>query len=175
MYRAPLLVTYDDHSLKPVQTCSFADPPNWYWHLVATETHTVGKQVVRILLECFLLRGCILASGTSKITQYANTPLVLERSFFYVVSIDIYMVAQPYFENLETPCNIVVTPISYSYDQTRTEYVIDINMMLHSDFTMFLDLKLVVSLFRDNLGSKDYPIPAVKQFFITTWQENEVI
>ena len=85
------------------------------------------------------------------------------------------MVAQPYFENLETPCNIVVTPISYSYDQTRTEYVIDINMMLHSDFTMFLDLKLVVSLFRDNLGSKDYPIPAVKQFFITTWQENEVI
>ena len=142
---------------------------------MATETHKVGKQAVRILLECFLLRGCIRASGTSKITQYENTPLVLELSFFYVVSIDIYMVAQPYFENLKAPCNIVVTPISYRYDQTRTEYVIDTNMMLHSDFTMFLDLKLVVSLFRDNLGSKDYPIPAVKQFFITTWQENEVI
>ena len=75
MYRAPLLVTYDGHSLKPVQTCSFADTPNWYWHLVATETHTVGKQAVHILLECFLLRGCMRASGISKITQYENTPL----------------------------------------------------------------------------------------------------
>ena len=84
------------------------------------------------------------------------------------------MVAQPYFENLKTPCNIVVTPISYSYDQTRTEYVIDINMMLHTVFTMFLDLRLVVRLFRDNLGRKDHPIPALKQY-ITKRHENEVI
>ena len=27
-------------------------PPNPYWHLLA-EAHTVGKQAVRILLECF--------------------------------------------------------------------------------------------------------------------------
>ena len=30
--------------------------PNRYWHLVAaTTTHTVGKQVVQCLLECFLV------------------------------------------------------------------------------------------------------------------------
>ena len=29
--------------------------PYWYWHLVATEAYTVGKRVVRFLLECFLV------------------------------------------------------------------------------------------------------------------------
>ena len=29
--------------------------PNWYWHLVATEVHSVGKRAIRILLECFLV------------------------------------------------------------------------------------------------------------------------
>ena len=47
-------------SLRPVQICSIEDPlhcspppprTHWYWYLVvATETRTVGKRVVRILL-----------------------------------------------------------------------------------------------------------------------------
>ena len=31
----------------------------WYWHLMATETHTVGKLAVCILLECFLVESLI--------------------------------------------------------------------------------------------------------------------
>ena len=43
-----------------LETCSnlFTWGPtfNWYWHLVAaTETRTVGKRAVRLLLECFLV------------------------------------------------------------------------------------------------------------------------
>ena len=33
-------------------------PTQWYWHLVATEACTVGKLVIRILLECFLEVRC---------------------------------------------------------------------------------------------------------------------
>ena len=52
----PLLVASGDHDWRPVQTCSFEDPPppHQYWHLVA-KAHMLGKQAVRILLECFLV------------------------------------------------------------------------------------------------------------------------
>ena len=55
-YPFPLLLTSGGHHWRPVQTCSLENLPTpWYWHLVvATETHTVGKQAVCILLECFL-------------------------------------------------------------------------------------------------------------------------
>ena len=44
-------------------------PPLWYRHLmVATKTGTVGKQVVRILLEWFLVHSVIL------ITDYPVCP-----------------------------------------------------------------------------------------------------
>ena len=40
---------------RPVQACS-REAPCWYWHLVvATETGTVGKQAVSILLESSIL------------------------------------------------------------------------------------------------------------------------
>ena len=51
-----LLATSGCHHWRPVQTCSLQNPlPHQYRHLVATEAHTVGKWVVRILLECFLV------------------------------------------------------------------------------------------------------------------------
>ena len=50
-----LLVTSGGQHWRPVQNCSLQRPPTqWYWHLVATEACTVGKLVIRILLECFL-------------------------------------------------------------------------------------------------------------------------
>ena len=39
------------------------DSLNWYGHLVATESHTVGKQAVHILLECFLVKDIISTSS----------------------------------------------------------------------------------------------------------------
>ena len=51
----PLLVTYGDHHCRPVQTCSFEDTP-WFdiWWWLLRHVWSV-KQVVRILLECFLV------------------------------------------------------------------------------------------------------------------------
>ena len=56
---ATLLLSSGGHHWKPVQTCSPTPwppwPRNWYRHLVAaTDTRTVGKRAVRILLEYFL-------------------------------------------------------------------------------------------------------------------------
>ena len=54
----PQLVTSGDHHWRPVQTCSLdltVQSPHWYWHLIATKACTVGRRVVHILLECFLV------------------------------------------------------------------------------------------------------------------------
>ena len=54
----PLLLTFGGHHYRPVQTCSLEDlpSPRCYWTLVvATETHTVSKRVVHILLEYCLV------------------------------------------------------------------------------------------------------------------------
>ena len=55
----PLLVTSGGYHWRPVQTCSLGiivqSLPHWYWHLVATKAHMVGKQTVSILLECFMV------------------------------------------------------------------------------------------------------------------------
>ena len=55
-----LLLTSGGRYWRPVQTCSLEDLPplpHWYRHLVvATETDTVGKRAVRILLECCLVQ-----------------------------------------------------------------------------------------------------------------------
>ena len=57
-----LLLTSGCHHWRPVPMCSLEDlplPPHQYWHLVvATKIHTVGKQVVCILLECNLV-SCV--------------------------------------------------------------------------------------------------------------------
>ena len=57
-----LLLTSGGHHSRIVQTCSLEDltpspnPSPQCWHLVvATDTRTVGKWVVRILLECSLV------------------------------------------------------------------------------------------------------------------------
>ena len=50
---ALLPATSGGHQWRPVQTCSFENPP-WYWCLVA-KAHTVGKWAGWILLECFLV------------------------------------------------------------------------------------------------------------------------
>ena len=57
MAMLPLLVTSGRHHWRPVQTCSLEEtpPPYQYWHLMATKVHLIGKQVVRILPECFLV------------------------------------------------------------------------------------------------------------------------
>ena len=58
-----LLPTSDGHHRGPVQTCSLKDLPPWFWHLVvAIKTHTVGKQTVRILLECCLVISIVKPS-----------------------------------------------------------------------------------------------------------------
>ena len=50
-YRHLMVITGD--LFKPVHSRTF---PPWSWHLVvAIKTHTVGKQTVRILLECCLV------------------------------------------------------------------------------------------------------------------------
>ena len=59
----PLLETSGDHHWRIVKTCSLEDP-HQYWHLVATEACTVGKQAVCILLGCFLVQPYL--SKTSK-------------------------------------------------------------------------------------------------------------
>ena len=71
LYRDPLLlVTSGGQDWRFVQTCSPEEPPpNWYLHLVATKAHTVGKRVVCILLECFLVTMILwykIGSGTLK-------------------------------------------------------------------------------------------------------------
>ena len=53
-------------------------PPNQCWHLVVTEAHTVGKRILRILLECFLFFWPFLFSRSKKsqipcFTKWWNT------------------------------------------------------------------------------------------------------
>ena len=44
------------HGIPPLEMGLGIPPPWGYWHLVvATKTHAVGKQMVRILLECFFV------------------------------------------------------------------------------------------------------------------------
>ena len=52
-----LLLTSGGHHWRPVQTCSLEDLPRnrYLQQVVATETCTVSKRVVRILLECCLV------------------------------------------------------------------------------------------------------------------------
>ena len=56
---ALLLVTSGGHHWRPVQKCSLEDPPLPPLVLTSggmvTKARTVGKQAVRILLECFLV------------------------------------------------------------------------------------------------------------------------
>ena len=48
----PLLLTSDGQHVRPVQTCSLEESQESHV-VVATEVHTVCKQVVYIQLECF--------------------------------------------------------------------------------------------------------------------------
>ena len=50
-----LLLTSGGHHWRPVQTCPIEDLPPPLPVVVATETCTVGKQAVCILLECCLV------------------------------------------------------------------------------------------------------------------------
>ena len=59
-----LLLTSDGHHWRIVQTCSFEEaPPNRYCDLVA-EARMVGRRVVCILLECFLVKGTFTLTET---------------------------------------------------------------------------------------------------------------
>ena len=49
----------------------------------------------------------------------------------------------------------MLIPITYSSHQVREPYVIGITMVLHTVFTMFVDLKLGARLNRDRIGRKD--------------------
>ena len=55
----PVTSSGDHDHWRPVQTCSFGDPPK-EWHLVVTETEarTVSKRAVRFLLEWCLVNRC---------------------------------------------------------------------------------------------------------------------
>ena len=56
-----LLMISGGHHWRPVETFSLdltVPGPPQYWHLVATKAGTVGKWVVCILLECFLVTYC---------------------------------------------------------------------------------------------------------------------
>ena len=52
----PLLVTSGGHYWRPVETCSLEDPPKPILTSGGdTESCTIAKRAVRILLECFLV------------------------------------------------------------------------------------------------------------------------
>ena len=40
---------------------------------------------------------------------------------------------------MKTVCSIMLIPIAYGTHEVRSSYTIDINMILHTVFTMFVD------------------------------------
>ena len=50
-----------------------------------------------------------------------------------------------------TVCNILLILIAYSLYQVRSEYVINMNLILYTVFRMFVDFKLGATLYRDNI------------------------
>ena len=56
----------------------------------------------------------------------------------------------------------MLMPIAYNSYQISSEYVIDISMILHTVFTMFVDLKTGCHIkYRYNIVKKDTRIPAL--------------
>ena len=53
----------------------------------------------------------------------------------------------------------MLTCVVCGFYQVRSTYIY---MILYTFFTMFVDLKLVVTLYRDNAGRKDAEIPDVR-------------
>ena len=81
---SPLLLTSGGHHWRPVQTCSLKDLPHsthQYWHLsVATETCTVGKRVVRILLP--VLEYClVITTASSKISTCSSRQITRKSTY----------------------------------------------------------------------------------------------
>ena len=75
-----LVLTSGDQDL---ETCSnlFTWGPHWYWHLVPTEAHTVGKQAICILLECFLVSWVIIIADSNPLPL--PLPQSLQTNKFY--------------------------------------------------------------------------------------------